>query len=68
MTSAKWTLVIGKFSVILGIDYKVVSNERMGHVKVWKESKNLLLLVFKKTQQVFVFPVSHVWIGVPVHL
>lgn len=34
MTSAKWTLVIGKFSVILGIDYKVVSNERMGYVKV----------------------------------
>lgn len=55
-------------SVILEIDYKEVSNERMGYVKVWKESKNLLLLVFKKTQQVFVSPVSHVLIGVPVHL
>lgn len=31
-------------SVILGIDYEV-KNERMRYVKLWKESKNFLLLL-----------------------
>lgn len=32
-------------SVIVGMYYKEVTNEWMRYVKVWKESKNLLLLL-----------------------
>lgn len=69
-------------SVILGIYYEEVTNERMRYVKVWKESKSLMLLLtsdklilacgtlslLKKPQQVFVSLVLHVLIRVPGHL
>lgn len=35
-------------SVILGMYYKEVTNERMRYVKVWNESKNFLLLTSDK--------------------